>query len=237
MYPHREGEYMDTYEERIKQNRSRSPSELTEEELIESLLYYCCRKEERESVIHTIMEYAPTIRSLLTLPAHILRTLPIPDRERCSAYISIIREYAIRASTPRYKSLFSHESSIEFAHMMCMKIGYYRTEVILGILLNKEKRFLCIENVALGSVNTAVFDVQTVIESIQRNNAHYVILVHNHPSGVCIPSVEDEEATACIAQGCKACGYDVLDHYIVTDKAVYSMYTQSYLIQENECNR
>ena len=83
---------------------------------------------------------------------------------------------------------------------------------------------------ALGSVNTAVFDTQTVLESLERCRAHHVILVHNHPSGYCLPSVEDEKTTSIIAHACKECGYSVLDHYIVTHNAVYSMYMQEYCI-------
>lgn len=216
----------------MKKKRNKAPSELSEKELIECILTYSCKKDiNGEELISTVMKRAPTIRSFLTLPENILREMNIPNIERCLEYISILREYAVRVATPYPRTLFSKESSVDFAHMMLMKIGHYRTEVILGILFNRQKRFLCIENVALGSVNTAVFDTQTVIEALHRHKASYVILVHNHPSGACFPSQEDEDATKLIARGCEACGHAVLDHYIVTASAVYSMYTESYLIK------
>ena len=216
----------------MKKKRNKSPSELSEKEIIECILAYSCKQDiDLEELLSTVVERASSLRSFLTLPENVVKEMNIPNVERCLEYMSMLREYAIRVATPYPKTLFSEESSIRFAHMMLMRIGHYRTEVILGILFNKQKRFLCIENVALGSVNTAVFDTQTVVEALNRHKASYVILVHNHPSGACFPSQEDENATQLIARGCEACGHEVLDHYIVTASEVYSMYTESYLIE------
>ena len=222
---------MSSHPKKIQIKEGRSPSEFTEEELLECILYYSCKQSrERESIKMEIYNHARSVRDLLTLPESTLKALDIPGIERCMEYITMLREYAIRSSFPQQRLQFCEKNMQAFARMSLMKIGHCRTEVILGILFTREKRFLCIERMGLGSVNVTVFDLQTVIETIERYQASYVILVHNHPSGSCFPSPEDEESTTLIAQGCQECGYGVLDHYIVTERAVYSMYTESYLI-------
>lgn len=175
-----------------------------------------------------VCNHFSTVRSLLTASSSFLKALELPST--LVEYIALLREYAIRSSAVRQKTLFSHDTIAEFAKMMLLRIGHLTTEVILGMLFTKDKRFLCVENMALGSVNTAVFDTHTVIESIERYGASYVLLAHNHPSGNCLPSVEDQKTTSHIVHSCKECGYQVLDHYIVTSKAVYSMFMEQYCI-------
>ena len=211
------------------QMRTREASSLTEEEMLRCIVRYACRDESSaERMSSIVCSHFSTVRSLLVAPVHFLKTLELSAT--LIEYVSLLREYAIRASYLPIKTVFSEQNIKDFAMMMLLRIGHLTTEVILGMLFTKEKRFLCTENMALGSVNTAVFDTQTVIEALNRHKASYVILVHNHPSGYCLPSEEDEKTTSIIAEACKECGYNVLDHYIVTHNAVYSMYMQEYCI-------
>lgn len=215
----------------MKDTKDKDISSLTDEELLEYILQYSCKDDEvAQSTFAMLRKHIPTIHSLLTTPESVLQTWYIPER-RCIEYIRLLREYAIRAVTPPYKTLLNEQTIKEFAHMALMKIGYVTTEVILGILFTHDKRFITIENMALGSANTAIFDIRTVIDAIERHHANAVILVHNHPSGSPLPSAEDRKTTDIIAQACDVCGYCVLDHYIVTHQTVYSMYTDSYIIR------
>ncbi len=43
-----------------------------------------------------------------------------------------------------------------------------------------------------------------------------IILVHNHPSGVLVPSLADQEVTLQVAEGGRLLGIDLIDHVIVT---------------------
>lgn len=202
---------------------------MTDEEIILCILHYVYRDDAQVQRIAQILStHSTTVYGLLTMPMHVMHALGLSNERRLLNFLSLLREYAIRASTLPKKTIFSEMNVALFAKMLLLRIGHLTTEVILGVLLTKEKRFMCIENVALGSVNTAVFDVKTVVETLEAYRCPYIILVHNHPSGACLPSHEDIQATKDIAQACHARGYEVLDHYIVTHNAVYSMYTERY---------
>ena len=68
---------------------------------------------------------------------------------------------------------------------------------------------------------TSVYPREVVIEALRRN-ASAVILTHNHPSGKPDPSVADEVLTHAIKAALAVVDVDVLDHFIVTRREVYS---------------
>ena len=68
---------------------------------------------------------------------------------------------------------------------------------------------------------TSVYPREVVIEALSRN-ASAVILTHNHPSGKPDPSVADEALTHAIKTALAVVDVDVLDHFIVTRRDVYS---------------
>ena len=68
---------------------------------------------------------------------------------------------------------------------------------------------------------TSVYPREVVIEALSRNAAA-VILTHNHPSGKSDPSVADDVLTHAIKAALAVVDVDVLDHFIVTRRDVYS---------------
>jgi len=68
---------------------------------------------------------------------------------------------------------------------------------------------------------TSVYPREVVIEALSRNAAA-VILTHNHPSGKSDPSVADDVLTHAIKAALAVVDVDVLDHFIVTLRDVYS---------------
>lgn len=68
---------------------------------------------------------------------------------------------------------------------------------------------------------TSVYPREVVIEALSRN-ASAVILTHNHPSGKPDPSLADEVLTQAIKAALAVVDVDVLDHFIVTRRDVYS---------------
>ncbi len=56
-----------------------------------------------------------------------------------------------------------------------------------------------------------------------RREKNAVILAHNHPSGLALPSEEDYHTTLRIASALRAVGIELRDHIIVADEDFISM--------------
>lgn len=60
-------------------------------------------------------------------------------------------------------------------------------------------------------------------------SASAVILSHNHPSGVALPSQEDYAATRQVRDALRTIGVELADHIIVADGDFVSMADSGYL--------
>jgi DNA repair protein RadC len=65
-------------------------------------------------------------------------------------------------------------------------------------------------------------DVREMIGEILFSNASYVLMGHNHPSGICYPSEKDLEITSRINNFLKLINVHLMDHIIVTKKKEFS---------------
>ena len=77
-------------------------------------------------------------------------------------------------------------------------------EIFSAILLNAQNKALGIVEVSVGTLNCSLVHPREVFRAAILQNAAAIILGHNHPSGECAPSREDDDATrrrATVAMG------------------------------------
>lgn len=76
--------------------------------------------------------------------------------------------------------------------------------------------------VGQGGVTSVVVDHKLIVKRAIELLASSVIIVHNHPSGVCLPSGDDVATTERIAAAAALFDIAVIDHIIITDSQSYS---------------
>ena len=104
-------------------------------------------------------------------------------------------------------------------------------EIVYIISLNNSYRLLGYSAVYTGNVNHAVVDIKPMVRSAISHNASHVILAHNHPDGIAIPSDSDIESTKRIDILFKQIGIDLVDHFIVAgDRCTPIMHTENLKI-------
>ena len=74
-----------------------------------------------------------------------------------------------------------------------------------------------------GTVSAAPVSVREVVEVALRCDASRVLLGHNHPSGVALPSDEDRQITLQIRQALATMDIVLVDHIVVADGDFVSM--------------
>jgi DNA repair protein RadC len=93
---------------------------------------------------------------------------------------------------------------------------------------------LSCKEVGEGSVNSANIPIRRIVEMALSVNATSVILAHNHPSGIAVPSHEDVLTTKKLGTALNAVEICLADHIIVADDDFVSLY-QSGLYRPEEC--
>ena len=111
---------------------------------------------------------------------------------------------------------------------MCIRdrnIGAYFIELFLGerrevfyeACLDAKGKLLACYRLAEGSPDQVTINMRRVVENALNANASLVVLSHNHPSGVALPSKEDNQTTLQIKRALADIGVQLVDHVIVAD--------------------
>lgn len=105
---------------------------------------------------------------------------------------------------------------------MLPKVQDLDTEEAWVLLMNQ--RFRLIKDVRLshGGLSETAVDVRVILREALLANATVLTLVHNHPSGNCRPSGEDDRITQKLKRACETMRIYMVDHVIMTDGQYYS---------------
>ena len=96
------------------------------------------------------------------------------------------------------------------------------------LCLDAKCKVLACKLVGEGSVNSANIPIRRVVEIALNTNATTVVLAHNHPSGLALPSHDDIQTTLRLAKAMEAVEITLADHIVVADNDFVSMAQSGY---------
>ena len=102
------------------------------------------------------------------------------------------------------------------------KIGVRKYESYMVIYLDAQQRMIDFEELAEGTVDRVYFYARNAVEAALRRHAVNLIMVHNHPTGVCRPSPDDVVATRTLLWALTAVQIKLTDHLIVSRENYFS---------------
>ncbi|OGW79011.1 MAG: hypothetical protein A2Z83_06745 [Omnitrophica bacterium GWA2_52_8] len=97
-----------------------------------------------------------------------------------------------------------------------------KKEVFKVLFLNKQNCILDEKDLFLGTIDEAAVHPREIVKAVLDFHATAVVLVHNHPSGRAVPSLEDKQITRKIIKACQSVSVAVLDHLIIGNNEYYS---------------
>jgi DNA repair protein RadC len=98
-----------------------------------------------------------------------------------------------------------------------LKLGGRECEMFCMLALDNRLRLIEFVELFRGTVDGASVHPREVVKEALRLNAAGVILVHNHPSGISVPSQADELITQRLKEALALIDVRVVDHLIVGD--------------------
>ena len=205
----------------------------TDIQTLELLLFFAIPRRDTNPIAHELLERFGTLHQVLEAPAHELEKVE-GIGEQASTLISLIRQLV--------RSYSVSHASVEKILNTTSKCGEYvkpfflgkRDETVYILCLDAKCKVLGCREVGKGSVNSASLSVRKIVEMALALNASSVVLAHNHPSGLAIPSNEDVVTTRRVAMALNTVGIFMADHIIVADDDFVSL-AQSGLYRPEEC--
>lgn len=108
------------------------------------------------------------------------------------------------------------EARAELEKYLVTSIGTLRHERMVVFFGDAQGHLISEEVLAEGADANLSISTRALAARAMCLDARYIVLAHNHPSGIAEPSAADIETTVAIAALCRQVGITLLDHLIVT---------------------
>ena len=194
---------------------------------LELLLFYAVPRRDTKPLARTLLDHFGSLSLVLEATKEELEQVSGVGQQ-VSTYLTLI------TAMGRYYQVHRNADAlilpdIESCGRHLMKHFYgRRNETVFLMCLDAKRKLLCCRMVGEGDVNSASIPVRRIVEIALGVNATMVVLAHNHPSGIAIPSREDVATTEQVARALSSMDITLLDHIVVADDDFVSM-TQSGL--------
>jgi DNA repair protein RadC len=124
-------------------------------------------------------------------------------------------ELARRALTQPMKTRDILASPQVVRDWLQLTLGSLEQEVFIALWLDAHNRLIAHEELFRGTLTQTSVYAREVVKSALAHNAGAVILAHNHPSGVPLPSPADQALTSSLKAALSVIDVKLLDHFIV----------------------
>ena len=194
----------------------------TDIQALELLLFYSIQRKDTNPIAHRLLERFGSLSQVLEAPVEELQKIP-QITEHSAVLLKLITELA------RYYQVDSARkneflTTLEDCGKYLVPRFFGRTkETVFLLCLDAKCKVICCKEIGEGSVNSASISVRKVVETALATNATTVVLAHNHPSGIAVPSNEDIQTTRRIAAALHAMEIHLADHIVVADGDYVSM--------------
>ncbi len=203
----------------------------TDFQVLELALFYAIPRKDTNPIAHALIDRFGSLPQVLEAPVEELAKVPGMG-EGAATLLHLITEmgryYLVRRST-RFEVLPTLE---DCANYLVPLFHGRRLETVFLLCLDAKCKVLCCKKIGEGSVNSAGISVRKIVELALVANASSVVIAHNHPSGIAVPSGEDVQTTRRIAMALQAVDIQLADHIVVADEDYVSMAQSGYRFDE-----
>ena len=187
---------------------------LQDYEAVELLLSYAIPRRDVKPLAKQLLRDFGSLEGLMDAPMH--RLIDEHGMGLSSALlVKLLRELCTKYLEQKVKNTDVLDSEDGIENFIRMKLGGCQGETLMIIFLNSHHRIINYE-LTPGTTDHAAIYIRELAKQAVLCNATEVILAHNHPSGVCTPSLDDMRLTGRIRTALETFGIKLLRHLIVT---------------------
>lgn len=202
----------------------------TDIQVLELLLFYCIPRRDTNPLAHELLNQFGSLSQVLEASVDELRKVNGMG-EGASVFLHLITQVGrcyLKDRASEAKTLPTLESCAKFLQP---RFFGECIETVYLLCLDAKCRLLCCKKISQGDVNSANLSIRKIMEIALAANASSVLLAHNHPGGMAIPSYADIKATMNIASILSSVDVNLIDHLVICDDDYVSLMQSGYLLE------
>lgn len=199
----------------------------TDIQALELLLFHCIPRQDTNELAHLLLERFGSFSQVLeTSPEELAKVKGIG--EKTARFLSLLPDITRYYRVDRSKREAILKDLEDCGAYLTAKFSGRCRETVFLLCLDAKCKLLCCPEINEGGTTCAAIPLRRVVEAALASNAVSVILAHNHPSGLAIPSREDVLTTRRVAAALAAVDIRLADHIVVADDEFVSMLQSNY---------
>lgn len=190
-------------------------------EALELLLYYAIPRRDTNPIAHSLMERYGSLSAVLEAPVEDLRKVEGVG-ESAAILLRLVPQLSRRARLADVQETVLNSTERAGTYLLELFSGLSR-EVLYQLCLDQKGKLMACKRLSEGSANSTDLNIRLLVENAILTSASAVILSHNHPSGIALPSRDDINTTEQARTALETIGVKLADHIIVADGDFVSM--------------
>lgn len=195
---------------------------LESHEILEFLLFWSIPRRDTNVIAHRLIDKFGSISAVFDAPYGLLLEIE-GIGENSAILLKLIPNLARIYQEDKYLIGKQVPSLGSCCDKLALKFLGYTEEVVAIMLFDSKGKPIFDGVINKGSINAVEIYSRRIIELITLYSASSIILAHNHPSGVALPSKGDIDSTNKLNSILTTMGVVFIDHIIVADGDYVSM--------------
>lgn len=181
---------------------------------LELLLFYAIPRRDTNEIAHALLECFGSLEGVFYASERELLQVP-GIGTNAAALICLVPQLMKKSALSRPDRREVIMNSSDAGRYFVPRFMYEQDEVVYLLCLDGQKRVIKCAEMGRGVVNCVETSIRRIVETALKYKSSSVILAHNHPDGLALPSSEDDMVTKQVSTALALVGVSLEDHIIV----------------------
>ena len=210
----------DGHRDRMREKFLKNGEEtLDDHELIEMLLYHSVPRKDTNPIAHELIEQFGSVSEILKADVDELQSKAGISRNS-AVLIKLVHALNRRAAMDESESenIERYDTLEKLGNLMINYFVGLTVERTYLVMLDNSMRLIDVVLLGEGTINESPFPMRSLVEHAVRRNASCVLIAHNHPNGLAVPSGSDIEFSHQLDQALSLIGIPLLESIVVAGR-------------------
>ena len=195
--------------------------------VLELLLFYAMPRQDTNPIAHALLDRFGSLHGVLEASIQELKTVNGVG-ENTAILLSLVPEISRRYLFGKKQTRKSLSTTQELFDYVLPLFAFHLEEYLYMVSMDAGNKVLACSEVAQGAVDSVNVNTRKILATALEKRASKIVLAHNHPSGILIPSPADIAITRELQEALKVFEIELMDHIIVGDGECFSMRCGGY---------
>ena len=200
---------------------------MPDHKVLELLLFYAIPQGDVNPLAHELLNHFGSLSGVFNATHEQLMAVKGVG-ENTATLLRLITAVGGRYLQDRVSMKDIYTESWQFRELLAPCFFGARNEMAYLVCLDAKRKLIACKKISEGDAMSTDVSARNIVSAALACNAVYVVLAHNHVSGIALPSAQDRVATKHLHKLLLEVGVRLLDHYIVVDGDMISMRQSGY---------